>query len=172
MPYFDPESMGGFIDEAMATTGALLFGRRTWQTMAAAWPDRDDGSDPFAARMNEITKYVVSTTLGESELTWANSFLVPGADAVRAVTELKEREGGDLAVMGSSQLARTLVAAGLVDEYRFLVEPVLLGGGKSVFPTDGERRPLELVRADTTPTGVLRCVYRPGVTPPMPDLEG
>jgi dihydrofolate reductase len=172
MPYFDPESMGGFIDEAMAVTGALLFGRRTWQTMAAAWPDRDDGTDPFAARMNEITKYVVSATLGESELTWANSVLLPGADVVRAVTELKERDGGDLAVMGSSQLARTLVSAGLVDEYRLLVEPVLLGGGKSVFPADGELRPLELVGADTTPTGVLRCVYRPGVTPPMPELEG
>jgi dihydrofolate reductase len=122
--------------------------------------------------MNEITKYVVSATLGESELTWANSVLLPGADVVRAVTELKERDGGDLAVMGSSQLARTLVSAGLVDEYRLLVEPVLLGGGKSVFPADGELRPLELVGADTTPTGVLRCVYRPGVTPPMPELEG
>jgi dihydrofolate reductase len=59
-----------------------------------------------------------------------------------------------------------------VDEYRLLVEPVLLGGGKSVFPSDGELRPLELVGADTTPTGALRCVYRPGVTPPMPEQEG
>jgi dihydrofolate reductase len=171
MPYFDPETMGGFIDEAMQNTDALLFGRRTWQAMAAAWTERDDGSDPFATRMNTITKYVVSTTLTAGDLTWPNSVLVPGDALVSAVTELKNSAGGDLAVMGSAQLARTLVAAGLVDEYRLLIEPVLLGGGKSVFPMDGERRPLELVRTSTSPTGVLACVYRPGVTPPMPEWE-
>jgi dihydrofolate reductase len=169
MPYFDPETMGGFIDEATETTEALLFGRRTWQIMAAAWPDRDDGSDPFAAHMNTITKYVVSNTLTERDLTWSNSILVPGDDAVAAVADLKRDPGGDLAVMGSSRLARTLVAAGLVDEYRLLIEPVLLGGGKTLFPTDGERRPLELVRTSTSPTGVLLCVYRPGEAPPTPD---
>lgn len=169
MPYFDPESMGGFINEAMESTAALLFGRRTWQTMAAAWPDRDDGSDPFATHMNTITKYVVSTTLNDSDMTWANSILLSGDDPLSAVAALKLQEGGDLLVMGSSQLARTLVAGGLVDEYRLLIEPVLLGGGKSVFPTDGERRPLELVSATPTPTGVLRCVYRPGEAPCLPE---
>lgn len=172
MPYFDPLAMGAFIDEAAKTTDALLFGRRTWQTMAAAWPDRDDGSDPFATHMNTITKYVVSNTLTEADLTWANSVLIPGVDPVGAVAELKKEHGGDLGIMGSSQLARTLVAAGLVDEYRLLVEPVLLGGGKTVFPADGERRPLELVSTSTSPTGVLICVYRPGETPPMPEWEG
>lgn len=171
MPYFDPETLGGFIDEAMQTTEALLFGRRTWQTMAAAWPDRDDGSDPFATHMNTITKYVVSNTLTQADLTWANSILVPGADAMSAITELKQSDGGDLAVMGSSQLARTLIAAGLVDEYRLMIEPVLLGGGKSVFPTDGERRPLDLVSTSTSPCGVVLCVYRPGGTPPVPEKE-
>ncbi len=172
MPYFDPETLGGFIDDAMQTTDALLFGRRTWQAMAAAWPDRDDGSDPFATRMNTITKYVVSSTLTEGDLTWANSILVSGDDVVSSIAELKQSEGGDLAVMGSSQLARTLVAAGLVDEYRLMIEPVLLGGGKSVYPMDGERRPLDLVSTSTSPTGVLLCVYRPGETPPTPDWEG
>jgi dihydrofolate reductase len=169
MPYFDPETMGGFIDEAVGTTDALLFGRRTWQTMASAWPDRDDGTDPFATWMNTVTKYVVSSTLTDGDLTWANSVLVPGDDAVAAVAELRQREGGDLGIMGSSRLTRTLVAAGLVDEYRFLLEPVLLGGGKSAFPTDGECRPLELVSSTRTPTGVLMCVYRPGDTPPTPE---
>ena len=172
MPYFDPETMGAFIDEATATTDVLLFGRRTWQTMAAAWPDRDDGSDPFATYMNSITKYVVSNTLTDADLTWANSVLVRGDDPVVAVRELKQRDGGDLGMMGSPHLSRTLVAAGLVDEYRLLIEPVLLGGGKSMFPTDGERRPLELVSTSTSPTGVLLCVYRPGETPPMPEWEG
>jgi dihydrofolate reductase len=168
MPYFDPETMGGFIAETTGTTEALLFGRRTWQTMAAAWPDRDDGSDPFATHMNTITKYVVSSTLTDGDLTWANSILL-GGDPVSTVADLKRRDGGDLSVMGSPQLSRTLVAAGLVDEYRLLIEPVLLGGGKTVFPADGERRPLELVSSRTSPTGVLLCVYRPGETPPVPD---
>lgn len=172
MPYFDPETMGGFIDAAVTTTEALLFGRRTWQTMAAAWPERDDGSDPFATYMNTVPKYVVSNTLTPNDLTWVNSTLISGADPVAAVVELKALEGGDLSVMGSTQLARALVTAGLVDEYRLLIEPVLLGGGKSVFPTDGERRPLELVETATSPTGVLLCVYRPGDTPPMPEWAG
>jgi dihydrofolate reductase len=154
--------MGRFIDQSMQANEALLFGRRTWQAMAAAWPDRDDGSEPFTTRINEITKYVVSNTLTEDDLTWNNSVLIPGSGAVAAIADLKQREGGDIGVMGSSQLARTLVAEGMVDEYRLLIEPVLLGGGKTVFPTDGERRPLELVSAETTPTGVLLCVYRPG----------
>lgn len=171
MPYFDPETMGGFIDESMQANDALLFGRRTWQAMAGAWPERDDGSDPFATRINEITKYVVSNTLSEADLTWSNSVLIPGDDPVATITELKKRDGGDIGVMGSSQLARTLVVQGLVDEYRLLIEPVLLGGGKSVFVTDGERRPLELVSTSTSATGVLLCVYRPGQTPPMPNWE-
>jgi dihydrofolate reductase len=171
MPYFDPEVMGGFIGEAMEETDALLFGRRTWQTMAAAWPDRDDGTDPFATRMNEIRKYVVSTTMSDEDLTWNNTILLPGGDALAAVRSVKDEQDGVLGIMGSSQLAAALVAAGLVDEYRLLLEPVLLGGGKSVFPTDGELRPLELVSASTTDTGVLCCVYRPGQTPPVATFE-
>ena len=172
MPYFDPEVMGGFIDEAMQEAEALLFGRRTWQTMAAAWPDRDDGSDPFATRMNSIAKYVVSSTLTQDDLHWNNSTLLPGNDAAGAVKTLKGQHDGVLGMMGSSQLSRTLIQAGLVDEYRLLIEPVLLGGGKTVFPTDGEKRPLDLVNTTTTASGVLCCVYRPGETPPTPRWEG
>lgn len=161
MPYFDPETMGGAIGEAMADTEALLFGRRTWQTMAAAWPDRDDGSDPFATRMNEFPKYVVTSTLTDDDLSWNNSTIIPGEDAVDRVTELRAEPGGSLTVMGSSQLSRTMVAADLVDEYLLMIEPVLLGGGKSVFPTDGERRPLHLVSTVQAPTGVLICTYQP-----------
>ncbi len=170
MPYFSPEAMGGAIDAAMADTEALLFGRRTWQTMAAAWPDRDDGSDPFATRMNEFPKYVVTSTLTEADLTWNNSTIIPGDDAIAGIEELKAKPGGNLSVMGSSQLSTALVQAGLVDEYLLMIEPVLLGGGKSVFPTDGELRPLELVSTVQAPTGVLICTYRPSETPPMPDF--
>ncbi|MDQ3905851.1 MAG: dihydrofolate reductase family protein [Actinomycetota bacterium] len=159
MPYFDPETMGPVIGEMMAITEALLFGRRTWQTMAAAWPGR--AGDPFADRMNEIPKYVASRTLIQDDLTWWNSTLLPADDAIGAVRELRARDGASLQVMGSSSLAAQLIEHDLVDEYRLMIEPILLGGGKRLFPYDGQARPLELVSTTTTRTGVVMCTYRP-----------
>jgi dihydrofolate reductase len=156
-PYFD-ESVGAFWDDALAGADALLFGRRTWQGMAAAWPGR--GGEPFADRMNSIRKHVVSSTLSEADLTWANSELIPGGEALARIRALREAEGRGLLVLGSAQLARTLLAEGLVDELRLLVEPVLLGGGKSIFPADGALRAWELVSAETSGTGVQLCVLR------------
>jgi dihydrofolate reductase len=158
-PYFDEQAMGGAIDEVMQATDALLFGRRTWAVMASAWPDR--AGDPFADQMNAIPKYVASRTLSEDDLTWTNSTLLPADDAIGAVRELREQDGGGLQVMGSSSLARQLVEADLVDEYRLMIEPILLGGGKRIFPDDGSARPLELVSVSTAGTGVLICTYRP-----------
>ncbi|HEX6419008.1 MAG TPA: dihydrofolate reductase family protein [Acidimicrobiales bacterium] len=158
MPYFDPEAMGAAVDETMQGTEALLFGRRTWQTMAGAWPGR--AGDPFADRMNEIPKYVASRTLSQDDLTWTNSTLLPPGDAIGAVRELRERDGGDIQVMGSASLAEQLIASDLVDEYRLMIEPIILGGGKRVFPGDGRARPLELVSTATASTGVLICTYR------------
>lgn len=159
MPFFDPETMGAAVGETMERTAALLFGRRTWQVMAAAWPGR--AGDPFADRMNEIEKHVASRTLGESDLGWTNSHLLPADDLVGGVRRLLERDGGDLQVMGSLSLVRALVSADLVDEYRLMIEPVTLGGGKRIFPDDGRARPLELVSAVTARTGVQICTYRP-----------
>jgi dihydrofolate reductase len=159
MRYFDAETMGPVIGEIMATTEALLFGRRTWQTMAAAWPGR--AGDPFADRMNEIPKYVASRTLTQDDLTWSNSTLLAADDAIGAVRELRARDGKALQVMGSPSLAAQLIEHDLVDEYRLMIEPILLGGGKRLFPHDGQARPLELVSTTTTRTGVLMCTYRP-----------
>jgi len=159
MPYFDPKTMGPAVGEVMAATEALLFGRRTWQTMAAAWPAR--AGDPFADRMNEIPKYVASRTLTQQDLTWSGSTLLPAEDAIGAVRELRGRDGKALQVMGSASLAGQLIADGLVDEYRLMIEPTLLGGGKRLFPDDGSARALQLVSATTTATGVLICTYRP-----------
>ena len=159
MPYFDVEAMGAAVDEVMAKTEALLFGRRTWQTMAAAWPSR--AGDPFADRMNDIPKYVASRTLGAGDMTWSNSVLLPGDDAIGAIRELRAQEGGGVQVMGSPSLAAQLVEHDLVDEYRLMIEPILLGGGKRLFPADGRARPLELVATATASTGVLICAYRP-----------
>ena len=159
MPYFDPAAMGTAIDEVMKTTEALLFGRRTWQIMAAAWPAR--AGDPFADRMNEIRKYVASRTLAQDDLHWTNSTLLPADDVIGAVRRLRAGAGGDLQVMGSANLAGTLIGNDLVDEYRLMIEPVVLGGGKRLFPDDGRFRALELVSTSTSSTGVHVCTYRP-----------
>lgn len=158
-PYFDPETMGSAYDEVMKRSDALLFGRRTWQGMAAAWPER--AGDPFADLMNEIPKYVASRTLSEDDLTWSGSTLLPADDAIGAVRELRERDGQGLQVMGSASFATQLVEHGLVDEYVLMIEPILLGGGKRIFPEDSQARPLELVSTTTASTGVLICTYRP-----------
>ncbi|MGH9164713.1 MAG: dihydrofolate reductase family protein, partial [Acidimicrobiales bacterium] len=151
--------MGPVLGEVMATTEALLFGRRTWQTMAAAWPRR--AGDPFADRMNEIRKYVASRTLTQEDLTWANSTLLPADDVVGAVRQLRAESGADLQVMGSSNLAATLIEHDLVDQYTVMIEPIVLGGGKRLFPDDGRARTLELVSTTTASTGVMICTYRP-----------
>ncbi|MFF4014477.1 dihydrofolate reductase family protein [Streptomyces sp. NPDC001843] len=158
-PFFDPEVVGGAFAAGLEKAEALLFGRRTWQSMAAAWPER--AGDPFADRMNSIRKYVVSDTLGDDELTWDNTVRIPVAEALGRVRELRAADGGDLAMMGSPTLVRALLAEGLVDELQLVVMPVILGGGKSVFPADGGKRTLELVSTTTAKTGALVNVYRP-----------
>ena len=158
-PYFDVDVMGPVIDEALTRSEALLFGRRTWQGMAAAWPGR--AGDPFADRMNAIPKYVASRTLTPQDLTWSGSQLLPADDAIGAIRELRARDGRGLQIWGSAQLARQLVEEDLVDEYLLMVMPVLLGGGKRVFPDDGRARHLELLSVAQGSTGVLVCSYRP-----------
>ena len=163
MPYFDEEVMGSAIDDVMGESEALLFGRRTWSVMASAWPER--AGDPFADRMNAIPKYVVSGTLSAEDASsrWNNTTLIGGADFPSAVRELKSRDGdGVIQVWGSASLARQLAEHDLVDEYCLLFEPILLGGGKTIFPSDGRVRPLELVSVTQAKTGVLVCTYRRG----------
>jgi dihydrofolate reductase len=157
-PYFDPEVMGAAIDKSMSTVDALLFGRRTWQVMAAAWPER--GGDPFADKMNAIKKYVASRTLTQDDLTW-NTTLLPPENAVADIAALRAQDGGDLSIMGSASLVTTLLGEGLVDELNLMIEPILLGGGKRIFPDDGTARPMELVKCVTAGTGVQICTYHP-----------
>jgi dihydrofolate reductase len=157
-PYFDLEVMGPVIGESMTKAEALLFGRRTWQGMAAAWPER--AGDPYADQMNAIGKYVASRTLTADDLTW-NTTLLSSGDAVGDIAALRDREGGDLVIWGSASLVRTLLVEGLVDELNLFIEPILLGGGKRIFSEDGVARPLHLVSSVTAATGVLVCTFRP-----------
>ncbi len=158
MPFFDPEVMGGAIDGMVERTEALLYGRRTWRVMADAWPGR--GGDPFTDWINAVPKYVVSRTLSAADVDWQPTTLIPGDDVVAAVSELRERPGGDVNVMGSAQLVRTLFANDLVDDLALMIEPIVLGGGKTIFPGDGVARTFELVSTTTSATGVHVCRYR------------
>jgi dihydrofolate reductase len=156
IPYFDPEVMGAAVADGMSTVGALLFGRRTWQGMAAAWPER--AGDPYADQMNAVKKYVASRTLSQDDMTWNTTLLSPD-NAVADIAALRDQDGGDLLVWGSVSLVKALLAAGLVDELSLMIEPILLGGGKRIFPEDGTARPMELVKVVTAGTGVQICTY-------------
>ena len=128
---------------------ALLLGRVTYAGFAAAWPSMD--GDDFGKRMNSIQKYVVSATLTDAEATWGDTTVIRG-DVVAEVTRLKAEPGGDLLVEGSSQLARTLIQHGLVDEYRLMVFPVILGAGKRLFP-DAMSEPARLALTSSSTVG-------------------
>src|SRR3954447_3339556 len=120
MPFFDPDVMGSFIGKSAERADVLLYGRRTWQVMAGAWPDR--AGDPFADWINGVNKYVVSDTLSEDDLSWGPATLVPNADLATQVSELRETPGGHVYVYGSLTVVRALLAAGLVDELILMIE--------------------------------------------------
>lgn len=157
--FFDPEVMGGLIGELAARSEALLQGRRTYQVSAAAWPDR--GGDPFADWINGAQKYVVSNTLSDADLTWHPTTIIRGGDLVEQVSTLRDRPGGDIYIYGSLSLVRALLTADLIDELILMIEPITLGGGKTLFPADGESRTFELISGQTAATGVQVCRYRP-----------
>ena len=143
--------------ESMANTGALLFGRRTYEDFYAVWPNRTD--NPFTAVLDNTQKYVASTTL-EEPLPWRNSTLLKG-DAAEAVARLKEEQGKDLLVMGSGELVQSLMRRNLVDLYVLLIHPLVLGSGRRLFPDGGASAALRLVDTKTTTTGVVIATYQP-----------
>jgi dihydrofolate reductase len=157
--FFDPEVMGAVVDEYAQRSEVLLQGRRTYQVSAAAWPQR--GGDPFSDWINRAQKYVVSDTLSESDLTWTPATIIRPAELVEKVSALRQQPGGDIYVYGSLSVVRALLTAGLIDELVLMIEPITLGGGKTLFPGDGEARKFELLSAQTAKTGVQICRYRP-----------
>jgi dihydrofolate reductase len=157
--FFDPEVMGAVIDEYAQRSEVLLQGRRTYQVSAAAWPKR--GGDAFSDWINSAQKYVVSDTLSESDLTWTPTTIIRPNELVETVSALREQPGGDIYIYGSLSVVRALLTEGLVDELVLMVEPITLGGGKTLFPSDGEARKFELISAETAKTGVQICRYQP-----------
>jgi len=148
-----PEGDRFKLDELMASE-SLLLGRKTFEGFAAAWPSREG---EFADKFNTMAKYVVSSTLSDPE--WNNSTVIAPTEIAARVGELRERPGGDILVNGSAQLVRALMDHDLVDEYRLMVFPVVLGAGRPVFP-DGDSAQLQL--AETKPAGeCVILIYAP-----------
>jgi dihydrofolate reductase len=150
------DEVGSVIGEWMSRPFEFVIGRGTYEIFAAHWPTSDD---PGASVMNEATKHVVSSTL--KDLDWENSTLVEGGvpDGIRA---LKDQDGPELQVSGSAGLIQSLLEHGLVDEFRLLIFPLVLGKGKRLF--DGGTMPagLELADSQVLSNGVIKAVYRSG----------
>ena len=153
---YNDEVMGREMAKAMAKPGDMLFGRRTWQDFITAWGRRTDGN-PFTTQMNAATKYVVSRTL-EDAGAWPNSILLRG-DAASAVAELKAEPGGDLGIIGSASLVRSLHAAGLIDRYTLLIHPLTLGSGARLFEGPAPLTEFELTGSVATTKGVIIAQY-------------
>ena len=146
------------IDELEAADAQLL-GRITYQGFAQAWPSMD--TDPFGKKMNRMPKYVASTTLTAAEATWENTTVISG-DVAGEVTKLKEQVKGDILVAGSANLVRTLAEHDLVDEYRLMVFPTVLGTGKRLFGDGFTSADLRLVdHRPVGPDGVVILTYQP-----------
>jgi dihydrofolate reductase len=156
VPYFD-DDLGAAMDGFFAEADAFLLGRRTYEIFAAAWPLMDDPDDPIATKLNRLPKYVASRTFVDAS--WSGSSVLQG-DLASAVADLKARPGRELQVHGSGGMVQTLLRHRLVDEFRLLTFPVVLGDGKRLFG-DGAA-PLALTREHrgTTPAGVAIDVFR------------
>lgn len=152
-PYWN-DAIAAFKGEETAASDALLLGRVTYQGFAAAWPEsQDEGADYF----NGVRKYVVSTTLARAD--WNNSVLIRG-DVAAEVTRLKQQAGRDITVHGSGALVQTLIRHDLVDTYRLLVYPVILGQGQRLFQP-GTTATLRLVETRSLGSGVVGLIYEP-----------
>ena len=153
-PYFDA-AVGAEVGAGMARTDTVLLGRKLYSEWAAYWPGKTEADDPYAPFINGIRKVVLSTTLSSVE--WENAELVM-EDHDDAVRRLKAEDGGDIAINGSITVAQSMLRAGLLDELRLLVFPVLVGSGRRLF--EGlENIPLRLIEAKPLPTGVLSLTY-------------
>ena len=154
-PYWH-DDIGTHFSEEMNQCDAFLLGRKTWQIHAQAFEPMPAG-DPFGDIMNNMSKYVVSTTLKSTDA-WRNSTLI-NENVVEEIGRLKSQPGKDIYVDGSSVLVHTLAQADLVDEYHLLVFPIVLGSGKRVFP-DGFYSGLKLIEARAFPSGVVLLRYQ------------
>lgn len=160
-PYFNDE-MGEAVQSQIDTTDTMLLGRVTYQEFASYWPHQSNDEVPIADHMNNTPKVVVSETL-EAVDDWQNSTLIKG-NVVEELTRLKQQPGKNIGITGSGTLVASLLRAGLLDELRLLVHPIVVGKGKRLFATEDQPRGLLLADAKTFSTGVLYLTYTPAET--------
>jgi dihydrofolate reductase len=158
MQYLD-KTFANWVTPGITEAGAFLLGRQTYEIFAAYWPNAPEDEQVIAEPLNEKPKHVASRTLTDP-LEWQNSTVLPGG-VPEAVASLRQEEGGHILVIGSTELVRTLIEHGLVDEFRLMIDPLLLGGGKRFFPDDGALRSLRLVDHEATSTGAIIATYAP-----------
>jgi dihydrofolate reductase len=155
-PYFNDE-MGEAVTAQADASDTMLLGRRTYEEFAAFWPNQSS-DEPFADVMNKTPKLVASTTLKDVE--WQNSTLIEG-DVVESLKHMKEQPGKAISITGSPTLVRSLLRAGVLDELRLLVHPIVVGHGKRLFEAEEQPIPLRLIEAKTFTTGVQAMTYAP-----------
>jgi dihydrofolate reductase len=156
---FGGEEQDKFKFDELSATDDLLLGRVTYEGFAAAWPQMEEETGEYGAWMNGYPKHVVSTTLQEP-LEWNNSRLIEG-DVAEKVSELKQGSGGDILVFGSGTLVKTLTQHDLVDEYRLMIFPVVVGTGKRLFGEGNDTKTMRLVDTKTFGSGVVVLTYAP-----------
>jgi dihydrofolate reductase len=157
MAYGEDEQGRAWVMKYVAEMGALVLGRRTYEIFAGFWPNAPEEESVIAEPFNRVPKYVASTTLTEP-LSWNNSSLLR-PDVATALRALKQEDGGDLHVVGSLQLVRSLLTDDLVDELRLAIDPLVLGGGKRFFPEDGGLRRFRLAECVLTNDGAMLTTY-------------
>ncbi|WP_405725628.1 dihydrofolate reductase family protein [Streptomyces sp. NBC_01537] len=159
-PYFSDE-MGAAVDATLGAADTVLFGRKTYDSFAGAWPEREAAGEEdagFAKKLGDARKIVVSTQ--KLDFTWRNSEQLQG-DFVEAVTALKNEPGGNIGLSGSVSVVRQLLAAGLLDELQLLVHPIAVRKGMRLFDEGDTAVPLRLLSSETFRTGVLNLIYAP-----------
>ena len=170
-PYFNDE-MGAAVDANQGVADIMVFGRKTYDSFAGAWPEREVAGDedaPFAKALGDMRKIVASNQ--QLEFTWRNSEQLRG-DLVETVRALKnDPSTGHIALSGSVSVVRQLLAAGLVDELHLFVHPIAVGTGMRLFGDGGPTLPLRLISSKTFATGVVHLVYGPDTAPPEGSYE-
>jgi len=158
--WFEPYDSSGrpeYIKENVLTSDAFLVGRVTYEMLASYWPNQKNNFAGIADRLNSAPKYVVSSTLKKAE--WNNSTIIED-NVVEEITKLKQQPGQDILIFGSATLVQSLMEAGLVDEYRFLVHPIIMGSGKRFFRDEMVATKLKLVKTKTLNSGVILDCYQ------------
>jgi len=172
-PFFDEEA-GSYKMNELINTGCLLLGRTTYEGFAGAWPERgrdmagqpeptdpSDGEAYFTDRFSWLPKYVVSDSLSDADVTWNNSHIIRGANLKHDLLALKQEDGKDIVIHGSGKLINSLMPLGVIDEYRLMVHPVVVGKGQRLFTEGVTPTTLRLVDTVTYPKGVIVLTFAP-----------